>query len=286
MFMRLPLSYPSPEFLPFNRTCLDRRFRFSSPGQDPGGAGFWLLLLGDQLLIASEQACPNLPDVDAGFVSPLFIGFWDGRPCRLVKLSEEAGIPAGLHAESLTASEPQLPIDLLSLGGLGRMILHWEQHSRYCPVCGASLPGCEAEWGKSCAICHSRFFPRVAPCAIVLVRRPGEVLLIRKPEYAPERYGLVAGFIEFGECLEEAAAREVAEETGVAIKNIRYVGSQSWPFPSQLMCGFVADYAGGEIAIDTRELVDARWFSRDALPTLPPKRSIARFILDTELVEI
>jgi NAD+ diphosphatase len=115
------------------------------------------------------------------------------------------------------------------------------------------------------------------------VRRPGEVLLVRKPEYAANRYGLIAGFIECGECLEEAAVREVTEETGVKVAGLRYVGSQCWPFPSQLMCGFVADYAGGEIAIDTRELVDARWFPVGALPTLPPKRSIARYILDTEL---
>ena len=284
--MRLPLSYPSPQSLPFNRTCLERRFRFSSPDQDPGGAGVWLILQDDQLLVAGEQGCPKLPDADAGFVSPRFVGLWDGQPCRLVKLSGEIEIPAGLHAESLTASEPQLPIDLLSLGGLGRMILHWEEHRRHCPVCGASLPRCAAEWGKTCAVCQSRFFPHVAPCAIVLVRRPGEVLLIRKPEYAPDRYGLVAGFVEFGECLEEAAIREVAEETGVQVNNLRYVGSQSWPFPSQLMCGFVADYAGGEIAIETRELVDARWFPLDALPVLPPKRSIARYILDTEIVGV
>jgi len=90
-------------------------------------------------------------------------------------------IPEGLRAESLVASEPQLPIDLLSLGGLGRMVLHWEERSRYCPVCGAPLRRCAVDWGKTCAACQTRLFPHVAPCAIVLVRRPGEVLLIRSP---------------------------------------------------------------------------------------------------------
>ena len=142
------------------------------------------------------------------------------------------------------------------------------------------LPG---EWGKRCVACATQHFPQVSPCAIVLVHRPGEVLLTRKPEWAPNRYSLVAGFVEFGECLEEAAAREVREETGVNVGSVRYVGSQCWPFPSQLMCGFVAEYTGGKVTVDTRELADARWFALDALPDLPPRRSIARYILDTEL---
>jgi NAD+ diphosphatase len=93
----------------------------------------------------------------------------------------------------------------------------------------------------------------------------------------------VAGFLDFGECLEEAAAREVLEETGVRVKNIRYVGSQCWPFPSQLMAGFVAEYDGGEVVVEEKELEDARWFPVDALPLMPPRRSIARYILDNFL---
>jgi NAD+ diphosphatase len=115
------------------------------------------------------------------------------------------------------------------------------------------------------------------------VTRPGEVLLTRKSAWAPNRYSLVAGFQEFGESLEETAIREVVEETGIKADNVRYLGSQCWPFPSQVMVGFVADYAGGEIKVDTDELEDARWFPVDDLPGLPPKRSIARYILDTTL---
>ncbi|MHB8708646.1 MAG: NAD(+) diphosphatase [Desulfuromonadales bacterium] len=280
--MAIPRSFPAPAHLPFNRTSLARRFQLSNPGQDPGGRGVWLLLHDDCLLVSGDDD-PRLPEFDAEFARGLFFGYWDDQPCRAALLPSDSPVPHGLRAESLGAIEPLLPITLLSLGGLGKMLLHWDKHSRHCPVCGAAMTPGERDWGKVCVACATYQYPHVAPCAIVLVRRPGEFLLVRRPEYAPQRYGLVAGFIECGECLEEAAAREVAEETGVKIANLRYVGSQCWPFPSQLMCGFVADYAGGEISVQTRELVDARWFPLDALPTLPPKRSIARYILDTEL---
>jgi NAD+ diphosphatase len=281
--MSLPASYPSPLHLPFNRTCLDGRLQLAAPDADPGGQGSWLVIQGGDLLVDDTPAVPGLPAGARDFADSLYLGQWDGRPCRLVRLSREAPLPPGLRRESLLAAEPALPIELLSLGGLGRMILHWERHSRYCPACGGPLSRLAGEWGKHCPGCSSHFFPQIAPCAIVLVRRSGEVLLTRKPEWAPHRYGLVAGFLEFGECLEEAAAREVHEETGVRVNNVRYLGSQCWPFPSQLMCGFVADFAGGEVKVDTRELADARWFPVDALPELPPKRSIARQILDSAL---
>jgi NAD+ diphosphatase len=282
----LPDKYVSPLHLPFNRTALDRRFQLAAPDQDPGGPGVWLAVRGNDLLVAGTPDQPVLPTGKSGWEEEFYLGSWDGRPCRLVRLAREAPLPAGWRAENLMAAEPRLPLDLLSLGGLGRMVLHWERQSRFCPACGVPLEWLPGEWGKRCAACATQLFPQIAPCAIVLVRRPGEVLLTRKPEWAPDRYSLVAGFVEFGECLEETAAREVLEETGVRVCNVRYAGSQCWPFPSQLMCGFVAEYAGGEVVVDTRELADARWFPLDALPTLPPKRSIARYILDTELVLI
>lgn len=281
--MSLPIRYPSPLHLPFNRTCLEGRLHLAAPDADPGGPGVWLAVRGGDLLVAGAPDHPVLPGGELSCGESLFLGTWDGCPCRLGRVPKDLPVPDGLRAESLAAADPALPIDLLSLGGLARMVLHWERHSRHCPACGAGLERLPGEWGKRCVACTATFFPQVAPCAIVLVRRPGEVLLTRKPEWAPNRYSLVAGFLEFGECLEEAAAREVLEETGVRVGSVRYLGSQCWPFPSQLMAGFVADYAGGEVVVDMNELADARWFPLDALPDLPPKRSIARYILDNEL---
>ena len=115
---------------------------------------------------------------------------------------------------------------------------------------------------------------------IVLVRDGDRVLLARKAGWAPGRYALVAGFVDNGESLEGCVAREVKEEVGVDVTDIQYVGCQNWPFPSQLMVGFVARYAGGELQIDREELEDARWFPRAELPSGPSRHSIAGFILE------
>ncbi|MBW2504997.1 MAG: NAD(+) diphosphatase [Deltaproteobacteria bacterium] len=282
----LPQSYMSPMHLPFNRTSLQRRFELQTPALDPGGPGCWVALQGNSLLVAQRDAM-QLPGEDFqdffSAHSKCFLGLWDGRPCRLASLEPDVRIPEDLCKVRYIDDNPMLPITLLSLAGLARMILHWESRSEFCPACGASMQRLPADWGRNCPDCLTHHFPQISPCAIVLVRRPGEILLTRKANWAPNRYSLVAGFMEVGECLEETATREVAEETGIIIHNLRYIGSQSWPFPSQLMCGFVADYEAGEIRVDIAELEDARWFPLHDLPALPPKRSIARYILDTEL---
>lgn len=282
----LPRHYVSPLHLPFNRHSLAEGLCLQSPDRDQGEPGCWLLLQGSRIWLADSPHGPTLPTDEppgVGTAPALYIGVWQGRPCRLLQLASDAAPPAGLTAFRYTDDEPQLSIDLLSLAGLGRMIDHWETNSRYCSACGALLQRLSGEWGKACSGCQMHHFPHIHPCAIVLVRRPGEVLLTRKAGWAPNRYSLVAGFVEMGECLEEAAAREVAEETGIAVDRLRYLGSQNWPFPAQLMCGFVAEYAGGTLRIDENELEDARWFAVDSLPALPPRRSIARYILDTAL---
>lgn len=283
----LPDFYPSPIHLPFNRACFEAAFRLAAPDTDPGGVeGYWLLLRGNELLLAGDQpsAClpqgPLPPSLAGGDDPPLYIGAWQGRSCRLLDLTGQENL-SGFVAENILAAEPRLPIDLLSLGGTANQILHWEKTSRYCSLCGGGMQRISGEWGKKCLSCGYTHYPHIHPCVIVLVRRAGEVLLTRKAGWPPGRYSLVAGFLDFGECLEEAVAREVMEETGVRVRNILYVGSQCWPFPSQLMAGFIADYAGGDIVVEEKELEDARWFSVDALPLLPPRRSIARYLIDT-----
>ena len=282
----LPEHYESPMHLPFNRACLDGQFVLQGPGDDSGGPGYGVLLRGNKMLAAKEPGRFVLPYGEWSDESTLYLGRWKGQPCYLVDQDEAAALPENLEMCGLLDENPQLPIDLLSMGGTGRMILHWQERSRFCGYCGQSTDWLIGEWGRGCTSCQAHSFPAIHPCAIVLVTRPGEVLLTRKPEWAPNRYSLVAGFQEFGESLEETAVREIAEETGIVADNVRYVGSQCWPFPSQVMVGFVADYVAGEVTVDTTELADARWFPVDDLPSLPPRRSIARYILDKALEQI
>ncbi len=282
----LPKDYASPMHLPFNRACLSEQFVLQGPGADPGGPGYGVLLCGSRMLVAKDQSHLVLPYGEWPGEPTLYLGSWQGRPCRLINLSDAKELPKNLEMLGLLEADPQLPIDLLSIGGVGRMILHWQERSRFCGYCGQPTDWLIGEWGRSCTSCQTHSFPAIHPCAIVLVTRPGEVLLTRKPEWAPNRYSLVAGFQEFGESLEETAVREIAEETGIVANNVRYVGSQCWPFPSQVMVGFVADYVAGEVEVDTTELADARWFPVNDLPSLPPRRSIARYILDKALEQI
>ncbi len=284
MKIGLPASYPSPVELPFNTASCAEHFQLAAPDRDPGGEGFWLLLQGNRVFTEPGKTGLQLPAGDcpvaAGKHPPLYIGQWQERPCRLLTVPSDWIQPAQLPSESIMAADPQLPLPILSLAGIGRMILHWERSSRHCGYCGAPLTHLPGEWGKACDTCNNHHHPRVHPCVIGLVVRGDEILLVRKPEWSDGRFGLVAGFVEFGECLEEAMAREILEETGIRVSNVRYLGSQCWPFPSQLMTGFVADYVSGEIVLQEDELEAAAWYRLDQLPTIPPRRSIARYLID------
>lgn len=281
------LRYPSAVNLPFNREAVKDGFVPLPPGSpEPAEDGFWLVLQGSSLIVSKSDEGFRLPSGTVpSFLpetcNPLCIGTWQGLPLRMASISRSVAVPVQFSTEPFNASGDTLDDATLTLGGMAMQILHWLKKSSFCSACGKAVTAMRGNWGMLCQACNYEHFPAIHPCAIVLVKRGNEFLLARKREWLPGRYGLVAGFLDMGESLEECAAREVLEETGIAVKNVTYVGSQCWPFPSQLMAGFVADYDSGEIKVDESELEDARWFRRDALPNgLPPARSIARWIID------
>lgn len=155
-----------------------------------------------------------------------------------------------------------------------KALLEWRRNTRFCGRCGAELVDSTKFTARECN-CGNLIFPRIEPCVIVVVSRGDKILLARHVQRNQDIYACIAGFMEAGETAEEAVAREVMEETGIRIKNVRYYGSQSWPFPSQLMLGFTAEYESGDISLQEEELSDARWFGRDECPATPQPGSIA-----------
>ncbi len=182
----------------------------------------------------------------------------------------------------LRQSYYKLPLEQYLKAGKCAELIYWDQNTKYCGVCGGMMRF-HTDISKRCEQCGKEVWPQLATAIIVLIHKGDEVLLAKGRKFKSDFYGLIAGFVETGETLEEAVNREVLEETGIKIKNIRYFGSQPWPYPSGLMVGFNAEYDSGDIHIQLEELKKAGWFHRDNLPNLPEKLSIARKLIDNWL---
>ena len=165
-------------------------------------------------------------------------------------------------------------------------LVEWEHTHRFCGRCATPTELSPGERARRCPRCGLLAFPRLAPAVITLVDRGDEALLAQGVNFGMPMYSCIAGFVEPGETLEEAVAREVHEEVGVQVEDVRYQHSQPWPFPHSLMIGFRARWSSGDIRIDPTEIVDAKWFSRDDLPMVPPGISIARALIDAWMGEL
>ena len=276
------MTTPLTVHLPFNRDILGVTFAPAKRGgKPPAERGHWLLVQGQSLLVTPDL---RLPEGDCPLpleATPFWLGIYHDAPLWVVPVAGDAALPERLTRETLVPMRgARLPDELLSLGGMAMQALWWESTSGHCPRCGQPTERIENEWGKRCPECRYEHYPHLHPATIVLVRDGDRVLLTRKAEWAAGRYALIAGFVDNGESLEGCVAREIKEGVGVDVKDVRYVGSQNWPFPSQMMIGFVATYAGGDVVIDREELEDARWFPCTGLPALPSRHSISRFIID------
>lgn len=176
-----------------------------------------------------------------------------------------------LRSDFAASADPQHVMRL----SRAKALLEWRSKTRYCGKCGRQLTDHATLTARQCPHCGNLIFPRIEPCIIVLVSRGDEILLARHVQRNQNIYACIAGFMEAGETAEQAVEREILEETGIRVRNIRYFGSQSWPFPSQLMLAFTAEYASGELKLQEDELSDAGWFRRDACPASPQPGSIA-----------
>lgn len=235
------------------------------------------LLLPDDDIDAFQPVC--LEDWLTRGTSRHYLGSLSCVDCWALDMPEA---PPGWRPSSLRAAMMALDPSLAAIAGRAAQVVEWDRTHRFCGLCGSTTAIKPGERARVCGACGHTAYPRLSPAIMALVWRPGELLLARSPNFAPGRYSALAGFVEAGESLEECLHREVAEEVGVAVGELRYYGSQSWPFPHSLMVAFTARWVSGDIVPQAGEIEDARWFPLDALPEIPPRFSIAgHLILDS-----
>ena len=218
----------------------------------------------------------------------VLLGLDAGAP-RFAAIVPGAGAPPPFRSPSLFGLLDQLRAGEAATFAAARSLLDWHARHRFCANCGSATDLFRAGWGRRCPDCSAEHFPRVDPVVIMVAEHDGRALVGRQPSWPAGRYSALAGFLEPGESIEEAVAREIAEEAGVRVADVRYVASQPWPFPSQLMIACVAQATDDTITLDANELEDAMWVTREEVRAAlageegrfvaPPSYAIAHTLL-------
>lgn len=257
----------------------------------------WFLFQGAKLLVLSDSSGVNIPE---GFpdttqallpVRQQYLGVQTGprgaQHCFCGELPETFEPPPGMAFEHLRPLYSMLEEADFWLAGRAMQIVAWDRDHQFCGRCGSRTVDQMQDRSKLCPVCGINHYPRLAPAVIVRVQRQveskREILLARSQRFRGSMFSVLAGFVEPGETLEECVQREIAEETGIRVKNIAYFGSQPWPFPHSLMIAFTAEFESGELTLDPVELAEAGWFTAGNLPRTPPPPSIAHRLVATWL---
>lgn len=246
---------------------------------------YWFVFHKDRLLL-QDSALPkgNMPPVPVPAGKKIHtLPELDGEECRAFHIDNEEASLSAPHSSScfvgLRSSYDILPLAHYLMAGKAEELLHFDETVRFCSICGSPM-----HWhtgiSKQCTACQREVWPAIKTAIIVRITRGEEILLVRARNFKGTFHGLVAGFLETGETLEECVRREVREETGLEIKNIHYFGSQPWPYPNGLMVGFTAEYESGTLKLQEEELAEAAFFHHDKLPEIPRKLSMARMLID------
>lgn len=255
---------------------------------------YWFLFDGGKVLLSRKDDKYNVITADN---SPFAIdgmrhevGTYQQEMCISAAVADAKAIDTvsfesqkdGLVWIGLRESYDLIPVELYKLAGRGFQLVFWDKTTRYCSVCGTTTV-VNTDISKKCPKCGREIFPQISPAIIVMIHKGDRILLVHARTFKKPFHGLVAGFVEPGETLEECIVREVREETTLEIANIRYFGSQPWPYPCGVMIGFEADYVSGDIHFADDELTDGKFYSHDDLPTIPQKLSLARKLIDSWL---
>jgi NAD+ diphosphatase len=257
------------------------------PTPDVSPHQLWIIVRGSEVLVEEVDGAPRLPsrvlaEPWAGSRDDIiFLGQLADVECYAVAASSNVELTSNLRFTPVRSLFGVLDEATLYVVGKAIALTEFEETHRYCGRCAEPTEPSPSERGRSCPRCSATFHPRIPPAVITLIENGDRILLARSARFKTGVFSAVAGFVETGESLEEAAVREIREEVGVEIDQLRYFGSQPWPFGRSLMIGFVARYRSGEIVVDGQEIVEAAWFDIERLPLLPPNISIARKLIDS-----
>jgi NAD+ diphosphatase len=247
----------------------------------------WFAFRKAEILVVNGAERPALPccmDIGEHGLTPQrnqYLGLYGGKHCFAVEIHESQPLPQGWATLGLRDLFGMVETTLAALSGRAYQLLEWDRNHQYCSRCGTPTELRTDERSRTCPACKYTTYPPISPAIMILITNGKKMLLARKASFPHGRFSALAGFVEPGEMLEDTVIRETREEVGVEVKNIRYFGSQPWPFPHSLMVAFTAEYAGGEITPDGVEIEEARWFELDELPKLPGSISISRRLIDT-----
>ncbi len=240
--------------------------------------GHELLIREADLALPDEAVCAAL---GVSTAQRLPVGLLGGHYCGAAWVERETAPIDGYVFSGLRRLFGAMDEARLAVAGRAFQIAEWARTHRYCGACGTPTETVEGERCVKCPACGHLAYPRISPAMMTLVKRGEDILLARHARLPTSRFTALAGFVEAGESIEDAIHREVLEEVGVRVKDLRYFGSQSWPFPHSLMIAFTAEYAGGEVTVDRSEITEARWFGPDdEFPEIPPSISIAAALIN------
>jgi NAD+ diphosphatase len=256
-------------------------------GADHGDAWYFVFARGE-LVCKSERGAPEPITADdfRWFEMEVrhkhFLGHYHGRPCFAV--SAEGRPAEGFAQVGLRALLGRTAQSLFYLAGRAHQVVEWYDTHRFCGRCGTEMEDHMSDRARECPRCRLINYPRLSPSIIVLVTKGDEMLLARNAAWPNGMYSTLAGFVEPGESIEQTVHREVYEEVGLRVGELKYFGSQSWPFPNSLMLGFHAQYESGDIVCQPEEIADAQWFRADNLPQVPPRTAISGWLIQ-EFIE-
>ncbi len=265
------------------------------PPAERSTSALWFAFDGGKLLVQMTQDGPALPTFAHPHLHGMetaqehYLGTYDGTHCYAAELAAAQTaqrLPEGHAMLGLRDMLNHVDDTLAGISGRAFQILEWNRNHKYCGRCGGETVPRENERARTCPTCKRTSYPPVAPAIMILISHGRKLLLARKFGWGNTRYSALAGFVEPGETLETTVVRETREEVGVEIKNIKYFGSQPWPFPNNLMIAFTAEYAGGDVTPDGVEIEEAAFYDVDELPNLPPGISISRRMITAVAEEL